>query len=426
MDLVSILLQSAPSLIQIFKKEDKPTLGFKHLILKNDDHVKSLLNRDFSFLDDLVSKKVFLIENEVFNFGQQYFRRAIQKEYHESWEASPFNDLAKKDKEKFTKRYELDDLDKIIYQDDNEISGNIINELKAKDNSFKPEDFAHHQVYDFHCHGNVHEVKEFRQMWLVLLWIENLSQDPIPLKSIMGTFYENNQEVDYRPLYDKHGISKEREYPSNQVQPGENILLPEYFLLPPLRSDKKNETQKIQGVHWENAGKSYNYAALNIKDSSDYHLIGPSFKPKKIKTKDDIIKVHDLDLNNLITINEHLNFGSCPYVFGCKPNNEIDYLGDILTNNYAKIYIEKYSKVFICELEKETTVIKKILGDGELLLSDKILKKDDTLMLPNLEHNINCIEIYGYYIAKRPYVDTISNFTYKHNLIMNQIYKLPT
>lgn len=426
MDLTSILLGNASSLIQIFKKEDKPTLGFKHLILKNDDHIESFLKFDFSFLDEVTSKRVFLIENKVFNYGQQYFRRAVQNVYHKNWGVSPFKELAQKDGEKFTKHYKLGDLDKIIKNDDPKISGNIVEELKAQNYSIELDDFARHQVYDFHCHGNVHEVKEFRQMWLVALWIENLSQNPISLQKIRGTFYENNQVVDYRPLHENHGLSRTLEYPSNQVQPGESILLPEFFLLPPLRKDKKSETQDIQGVHWGNAGRNFSYAAMNITDSSDYHIIGPSFKPYKIKTKKDDIDVHELDLNNLITINEYLNFGSCPYVFGCNSNNEIDYLGDILTNNYVKLNIKNYSKVFICELEKETTVINEIFGDGKLLQSNKILHQGDSLVLENANQEIKFIEIYGYYLAERPYEDSISNFIYKHNLIMNQLISLST
>jgi hypothetical protein len=72
MDLLSILIQSFPSLIQIFKKGDKPTLGFKHLILKSDDHVEAFLRHDFNFLDDFTSERVYLVENGVYNFGQKY------------------------------------------------------------------------------------------------------------------------------------------------------------------------------------------------------------------------------------------------------------------------------------------------------------------------------------------------------------------
>lgn len=421
MGLVSLLLEALPTAIQIFKKDDKPTVGFKHLLIKSDDQIESFLKYDYSFLDDLSSSKIYLLENDVFKFGQSNFRKSMTRETYSSWSDSPYKDLAEKEADKFTKHYQLENLNDVIQKHDKNISGRIIEELSSKGLDFDYSDFARHNIYDFHCHGTVHEVFDFRAMWMVVLWIENLSANPIPLESISGLKYETNIGLEYRSFDDESGSNESIDYPSNQLQPNENLLIPEFFLMPPIENNDKAKTSDLKTANWSFGEKSCSYSNLKISSSEKFDVVGPSFKVDKIKTQKDNIQVHRLDLKNLITINEYLNFGCCPYVFGIKNDDSVDFLGDILTNKRAQIAIRDYKEVIIWELEEEVTFIDKIIADGRIIAEDKVLTKNEFISIDNKSNNISTIEILGYYEAENIYKDTLSNFSYKHNLIMDKL-----
>jgi|AntRauTorcE11897_2_1112592.scaffolds.fasta_scaffold00645_11 hypothetical protein len=421
MGLVSLLLEALPTAIQIFKKDDKPTVGFKHLLIKSDDQIESFLKYDYSFLDDFSSKKIYLLENDVFKFGQSNFRKSITRKTYSGWSDTPYRELAEKEPDKFTKHYDLDDLNDVIYNHDKNISGRILDELSSKGLDFDYSDFARHNIYDFHCHGTVHEVFDFRAMWMVVLWIENLSQSPIPLESISGLKYETNIGLEYRSFDDESGRIESINYPSNQLQPKENLLVPEFFLMSPIGKSEITETSDLKATNWNFGEKSCSYSSLEISSSEKFDVIGPSFKVDNIKTKKDKIEVHRLDLKNLITINEYLNFGCCPYVFGINSDDSVDFLGDILTNKYAKIDIHDYIKVIIWELEEEVTYIEKIIADGRTIARDKILTKNEYISINNETNHISTIEIFGHYEAENGYTDSLTNFSCKHNLIMDTL-----
>jgi hypothetical protein len=424
MGLVSSLLEALPTAIQIFKKDDKPTVGFKHLLIKSDDQIESFLKYDYSFLDDLSSSKIYLLENDVFKFGQSSFRKSMVRKTYSSWSDTPYRELAEKEPDKFTKHYKLDDLNDVVQNHDKNISGRIIEELSSKDLDFDYSDFARHNIYDFHCDGTVHEVFDFRAMWMVVLWIENLSQSPIPLESIRGIKYETNIGLEYRSFDDESGRTQSVDYPSNQFQPNENLLVPEFFLMPPFGNRDIIETSDLKIANWSFGEKSCSYSNLKISSNEKFYVVGTSFKVDKIRTKKDNIEVPKLDLENLITINEYLNFGCCPYVFGIKSNGSVDFLGDILTNKYAKIDIHDYIEVIIWELEEEITYIEKSIADGGIIAKDKVLTKNDFFSIKNEAQHISTIEIFGYYEAEKVYRDSLTNFSYKHNLIMDTLNQL--
>jgi hypothetical protein len=191
--------------------------------------------------------------------------------------------------------------------------------------------------------------------------------------------------------------------------------------MPPFKKNEVNESNDLKGTTWNFGEKTCSYSSLKISSAENYNVIGPSFKIDKITTKKDKINVHRLDLNNLITINEYLNFGCCPYVFGIKSDESVDFLGDILTDKYAKIDIHNYIEVIIWELEEETTFIEKVVADGKTIVGKKILNKNEFISIKNDSNHISTIEIYGHYEAENEYSDSLSNFSDKHKLIMDTL-----
>jgi hypothetical protein len=419
--MIESLLKIVPDLIKIFSKDEKPSVGVKHLILRSDEQINNLLNRDFSFLRRVENEKVYLIENDVFKFGINNFRNSVKNLTYEDWENSPYADLANKS-DKWSKHFEIDDYEDSIEKHDSEITGRVIQELLDKDLPVDFSKYAKHSVYNFECWGCVCDVFEFSPMWLVALSIENMTNSPIKLSSINGIGYETNSGLEYRQFSDDLGSPVKIEYPSNQIEPGETIIIPEFFVFPSLEPVGDIELKTIDKPNWGSPAVIYHYSRIDFNALDEVNVIGPSFKPTNIEIQSKSFSVHDLDFSKMLTISEHLNYGSCPYVFGINSDG-VTFLGDILTFGENVIDVSNFNRVEIHEIEEEITHIDSLYLNENLIFKNKTLVKGQKLVIDNLDGSRNKILVKGKYYAEE-FSNSEFIIAYKHQLISKKLDQL--
>jgi len=114
------------------------------------------------------------------------------------------------------------------------------------------------------------------------------------------------------------------------------------------------------------------------------------------------IEVHKFDYNNLYSINSYCQCGSCPHLFFVLENGKQTYCRELLKySSYVRgvdsfIIPDNVFKVIIRELEDESTYLDKVIINNELLISDVILMKGQSLIF-NVNPN-DQIKIEGNYI----------------------------
>ena len=274
------------------------------------------------------------------------------------------------------------------------ITNKIIEDLKSKGKKIEPNYFCKVTYFYEECGGCVEEIIEFKPIWLVLLWIENISDGSVEIEGYTGKMYYPNSGLEYREYesssHEKNeGEDYSRNIPLDVLQKGESILIPEYILLAPIESyiTENNKELKYDEFGPE-FGFVYNFTINRTKDK--FYLLGPSLRIKEIKLTRKTEKVHEFDVTNMLTVSERFNVGSCPYAIGYK-DDEFIYIKDILSKRYEAINIRNYKYIIIAEIEDEITLLEKVIicneGSQKTVLTNEILKKGNFIVINNSERN---------------------------------------
>lgn len=97
------------------------------------------------------------------------------------------------------------------------------------------------------------------------------------------------------------------------------------------------------------------------------------------------VEIHELDFNNLYSMNSYWQCGSCPHLFYKKENGQQEYVRELLVSSSFKpgtdeiIVPADIFELIIRELEDEVTYIDKIFINNRLIYESIILEKGNSL-----------------------------------------------
>lgn len=404
--------------IKIIRGGNNSQLSTKHLVIKSTSTIKQFIDNEFIDLyEDLYSRRIFLKENEVFNELSKIIRNNDKINNYDSWEETPVSHL----KEKSVNMVNLDmDISKLLRLSEKHdlLTYSITKSLLSNEVDINPKNFCEHKFFFEGCSECVREVIEFRPNWHVLLWIENLNDEPVTLHNYNGQIYYPHNRHGIRKDYYGTGEEFEREFPIKTLQKGESVLIPEFILLAPINIDKNVEETKLVYDEIENY-YGYNYEYEENHQKNDFYLVGPSMSIEEININGKNEPIHKFSVNNMLTVSKTFNVGSCPYVLGFK-NDKWHYIKDILTFGKEKINIEGFKKIIIAEIEDEITHLYNVIAKNKyiskVIIENKILKEKDIILLDNLENYIELI-IDGYYVSRNKYIDQEDIIYFKYQNI---------
>lgn len=404
MDILEVIqtIPAVSGLIRILKKDNKPIISIKHLIVKSDFVINQIIKNKFVKLyEELHSKRIYLYKNEIFGNLEKMFRDHIIENNYESWEKTPVKDIRDKNSDIFEKEIGLIELKDLIKKHDPIITNNILTAIEKDGKQINPDNFCKVKyIYD-PCGDSISESIQFKPIWLVMLWIENISDKPVKIESYNGEIYYPHNGLEYRPFKRYEGEDYKKDVPAGILQKGECIFIPEYILLAPLENYLDEEEIEIKCDDFK---KYYGfiYNLTNIKTKDDFYLIGASLNINHIKVESRFEEIHELKLENMLTISEFFNVGSCPCIIGCK-SRKFYFIKNILIENIEQINIRDFEYLIIAELENETAFLKRVIISNEVfqkeLLRNKILQKGGFILINNTKHNTKLI-IEGEYFSK--------------------------
>jgi len=395
----------------------------KHYIFGADSMVTDIYDGNFAFFSK-DPRKVHVIRNSVYHFGKRFFRPADIRESHVSWEESPYKGMVPTD---YKEILELVDYVEAIEKHDRNITGKIVQEKEAFGEKLSLKDFVRHHAFKFECWGGIEDIYTFRQMMLVVLAVENTTQRPIRFHSVKGVIYDPGNSIAFRDFNDKDGTPTECHHPMKRLEPGDVLLIPEFFMLAPLGWNPNDQTGYDPSTAWGDIDIMYDEGGIDLTLLPEFKIIGPSFNPQHLRLREtelpkDSLSARKLDLTKLHAIGKHIFCGSCPYVFGLNERG-VAFLGDILTFGYNEIDVSEYDAIEIHELEEETTFIETLHLDNELKFSDVILKRGDSLRIENPAKAHRLLTVKGHYEATYDgYSDEI--IAHKHRLIQGQMERM--
>jgi len=420
-------------IIKIVMRDNKPYISIKHLVVKSDFVVKEILNEKFqSLYNEFHSTHIYLQPNEIFDYLKNIYRDHVIINYYNSWDETPVSDLRDKESNMYEKNINFQELKNLSKKFEPMITDRIIEDLKSKGKKIEPNYFCKVTYFYEECGGCVKQIIEFKPIWLVLLWIENISDGPVEIEGYTGKMYYPNSGLEYReyesPSHDKsEGEDYSRNIPLDVLQKGESILIPEYILLAPIESYITEDNKELKYDNFGEFGFLYNFTTIN-RTKDKFYLLGSSLRIKEIKLARKTEKVHEFDVTNMLTVSERFNVGSCPYAIGYK-DNEFIYIKDILSKGYEVINIRSYKYIIIAEIEDEITLLEKVIirngSSQKTALTDEILKKGDFIVINNSERNTRLF-LYGKYYPKYGSVNNKYSPIYKYQNLKRFLFHLTT
>jgi hypothetical protein len=135
------------------------------------------------------------------------------------------------------------------------------------------------------------------------------------------------------------------------------------------------------------------------------------------------IPIHEIDFNNLYSINRMWLCGCCPHLFFVTINGKPIYYKEILKNPSSTYDTELIliprgiQKIMISELEDEKTFISQVWRNNTLIVKKRILKKGDKIII-DVEPN-DKIKIIGRYSPQYKTKSTTNDMWLRNIFIEN-------
>jgi hypothetical protein len=277
-------------------------------------------------------------------------------------------------------------LDKVLFE--NELKKNdplvhryVKNTFGEVDDEFDFSEFLRINYYEDGCGGTgIIETYEFKPIFIVALWIENLDEEPLKLKNYAGKFYYPHDEFEFRKESWGFGEKIEKELPYLSLKKGESLLIPELFLLGEIK-DSGNRKPFLQFF-----GEMADIFTFDIySDPNKLIVFGPSISIEKLNFEKETLKIHIFNSSNVLRLSKDFACGSCPLLFGFNGKKFI-FIREILTNSFLEeIEFSGFRYLIIAELKDEISYFNEIRLESDF---------DDPIILYK---NINLDE--GQYIT---------------------------
>lgn len=225
------------------------------------------------------------------------------------------------------------------------------------------------------------ELFVFRNVWFSYLAVENSSHYPLILSELISV--GKKIERNYMPFYETADeIEMTVTLPNTPLKPGETVLIPTAILACPFTDWRDDYEIARKDVGDDN---DYSYYMLNHSlnenaDNSEYMLFGSYMRPEELQyslmgQKYDC-DIHEMDPNNLYTIDQYWDCGSCPHLFFQYDDERWHYEKELfpkntgLDQNETFIINKGVKRVRIVELENEITFIKNVSVNNEKILAN--------------------------------------------------------
>lgn len=235
-----------------------------------------------------------------------------------------------------------------------------------------------------------------RPLYLTMLTIENVSDEPISINSLIGHISDGI-------LHDSSNKRTANSIPLSEmkIMPNKSLVVPTSVILSGFNDFEINDASTINrfNVHGEQR-QEFQKVSFQV-DHNNYEFIGPKLSIQHVKFESHIQDVHELDFNRLYYIDRYYMCGSCPHLFFIQKNDEIKYVRELFYRKPDEFQVEEIivpkdtEALIIAELENELTFIESISRNKKISSVNEWLEKGMYKVIPVVggEH----LEIRGKY-----------------------------
>jgi hypothetical protein len=424
------VVQTIPTLASIVKllsKDGKPLISMKHLVVKSDFVLRQLLDGQFqTFYEQVKAKRVYMQNNDVSSYLREIHRDHITREAYPSWDETPVSELRDANRDCFETSVSVEDLTRVSQKYDPLVTARVVRNLSDNRVAIDPKQFYRITYLQESCGDEISEMIEFRPLWLVLLWIENLSDAPVEIGHYKGKMYYPNVALDYRELSFGHGEEYSGTVPFRVLQREESILIPELILLAPLDAYLPEDEKEVHSDSYEGA-LEFLYAFTPMREADGFNLLGPSLHVERIELAGGTHQVHQFDIANTLTVSRLFEVGSCPHVIGYR-DEKFYHIKDVLSSGPEIIDIRDFEYIVIAEIEEEITVLDEVaVGDESVqrpLLANKVLRKGGFIVVDNVsEHHVS-LTLKGHYFSRHDSANKQDALVWKYQNLMRFLFQL--
>lgn len=343
--------------LSILSRRNKIKASAKHIVITSDNAVQDFLNGDIERLKGPRTESIYFNENEIFKFAKQIYRPSFKwGNSYQKWEETPiWQEGADLGGSAYRK------LDKITFE--NEIKKNdplvfryVENTFDEINDEFNFSEFLRINYYEEVCGGyEIDEFYEFKPIFIVALWIENLDEEPLKLKSYEGNFYYPHDDFEFRKESWGFGEKIENELPQLSLKKGESLLVPELLLLGEIK-DSGNRKPFLKFY-----GEMSDIFKFDIYSNPNKLVVfGPSISIEKLNFERESLRIHTFNSSNVLRLSKDFACGSCPFLFGFNGEKFI-FIKEILANSFLEeIEFLNFEYLIIAELKDEISYFNEI------------------------------------------------------------------
>lgn len=235
--------------------------------------------------------------------------------------------------------------------------------------------------------GSIIEKFLIRPTWVIFLLLTNINLKPISIENITG---QRDLSEKFRKLGGDNSACI-LSLPKCEIAPNHSVLIPISIYLGPIQ--ELGEAQ-IDILTLADKGEFSEVMKLtNLPESANAQIqvVGPSFMPQSIsiKSSSNILnqEIHQLNIENVYTIDRVWQCGSCPHLFSISDSGDLQYVTELIAKGQENSVTDSVlippgiSKILITELEDEITFISEISFDGIVVRRDVELKKGESIEL---------------------------------------------
>lgn len=430
--------------------EKKDNWHVRHLVCKNWGTIKELI--EGKLIDFPLNAKPLISRNHI-----SLFIEKIINNYEYGYRSSGYYGNSFKSKEEILDNYPETITTKEIYDERMEqmsyslerplretdvtsidhVSEQMIKEGVSPD---KLGDLSYDICYCGSGDGYM-EIIKLREVDLLLLAIENISDKPLKINKISGIIDNTDS---YLPIIFNNAVNQpEQSYNfSNMfIKPGEMILIPQALFIEP-----KNGYNPESIFHSSIEHTEYGVSLEHVLETKDWkqnmEVFGPinlvhSFTYRDSSENEEEFSIHEFDFSSLFLIDKHFYCGSCPHIF-IKEDRDKEWLyfteaisGNSSNDEYSYLLKNKVCQIRIWELEEEESYFEYLnLVDANnnifnefkniKLIKDEFIdiKINDTIKFPIK------IEAKGYYTTTKATSVGAEAYLYRKKLITQAVSKL--
>jgi len=408
--------------LSIFSERKKIKISAKHLVITSESAMQEFLTGDTLRLKGPKTESILLDENEIFKSAKDLYRPSFKwGKFYKKWEDTPVWEEKNKGEGLVYRKLNASLFLKELNTNDSLVFSYITSAIKKVDSSFNFSDYLQIIYHEDVCGGwEIIERYEFKPIFIVALWIENLSEEPLKLNSYKGKFYYPHDGLEFRTDSWGFGEEKVKELPNLDLKKGESLLIPELLLLGEIK--EKGVSKPFLQFH-RGVGEVLNFDIY--ENPKSLLIFGPSLSIEEIIFEKGSLKIHEFNSSNVLRLSKDYHVGSCPFLFGFDGEKFV-YVKEILINSYEEeIDFSDFKYLIIAELKDEISYFDEIklisdLDEPIILHKNIMLKKGDYLLIERPNENFKRLKLKGSYKTKYKILDMLPDMLHsKMRLIEN-------